>query len=515
VLLGFIHVEDLGKEIADTLKIDGRIANNIADALNKKIFAPLHPEIQKVYSPIITPETGKRPVPVPLGQVSGSNIPNPPAPKETSTTMSGVMPPHPTTQAAAMPAPVMLHQEASSETTKATTNFHFDVSPTRFATTANIPEPPKPAHVEIGSAPKASQPEAGKIQTGAGRVVNYGAQDAQPIANIQFGQVAQTTAPVAQAPRVSTEKGFIPPPPPHSAASIPTPPMPPKAPAPTPTIQTVVMPTVHTVEKTIEKNYTTVPTVVMEQKSAPWKRPEEYAPMAETKSEYSPAPHQPMPAIPAQPQVHLEMKQVSSPQATPIATAAPQKSAPVIKETITQPAFETKPIQKTPDTLDLSSLQRVAPTAQTAPPVQPQAQVPVNPPQSQQNINIPSGAPIVINATVAAVQSGNQSERQPEIRRPARPLPPRDIATPRVPGGIAEPFSRSELNPTNTNIHPAKNTPPPAPYASQDPTTLPVRPSETIQRTSFNQKTIDLSSFQKVRNTNDGPALDGNTVALK
>ena len=53
VLLGFLHPEDLAAELRDALKIDIRVATTIADAINKRIFAPLRQDIDKVYEPIL------------------------------------------------------------------------------------------------------------------------------------------------------------------------------------------------------------------------------------------------------------------------------------------------------------------------------------------------------------------------------------------------------------------------------------------------------------------------------
>ena len=53
VLFGFLHPEDMAVEIRDALKIDIRIATAIADAINKRIFTPLRPDIDKVYEPIL------------------------------------------------------------------------------------------------------------------------------------------------------------------------------------------------------------------------------------------------------------------------------------------------------------------------------------------------------------------------------------------------------------------------------------------------------------------------------
>ncbi len=56
VLMGFVHPEDFAGEIKDALGINPNIAASIADTLNKRIFAPLKDELEKVYAPAL-PET--------------------------------------------------------------------------------------------------------------------------------------------------------------------------------------------------------------------------------------------------------------------------------------------------------------------------------------------------------------------------------------------------------------------------------------------------------------------------
>ncbi|MDP3948640.1 MAG: hypothetical protein Q8Q17_01675 [bacterium] len=51
VLMGFVHPEDLARELHDNLGIDSRIAASIAEPINKKIFQPLREELETIYSP--------------------------------------------------------------------------------------------------------------------------------------------------------------------------------------------------------------------------------------------------------------------------------------------------------------------------------------------------------------------------------------------------------------------------------------------------------------------------------
>lgn len=52
ILFGFLHPEDLAKEITNALQIDPRIANSISTAVNQRIFTPLRAQIDAVYRPV-------------------------------------------------------------------------------------------------------------------------------------------------------------------------------------------------------------------------------------------------------------------------------------------------------------------------------------------------------------------------------------------------------------------------------------------------------------------------------
>ena len=51
VIMGFIHPEDLAREIKQELGINIEIANSVAIEINRKIFMPIKSEIDKVYAP--------------------------------------------------------------------------------------------------------------------------------------------------------------------------------------------------------------------------------------------------------------------------------------------------------------------------------------------------------------------------------------------------------------------------------------------------------------------------------
>jgi len=51
VLFGFIHPEDLAKEIRESLNLNPEIANSITQEIDRKIFAPIRMDLEKVYAP--------------------------------------------------------------------------------------------------------------------------------------------------------------------------------------------------------------------------------------------------------------------------------------------------------------------------------------------------------------------------------------------------------------------------------------------------------------------------------
>ena len=51
IVMGFIHPEDLAKEIKTDLDIDERLAQAVAREISRKVFSPIRSEMDKVYSP--------------------------------------------------------------------------------------------------------------------------------------------------------------------------------------------------------------------------------------------------------------------------------------------------------------------------------------------------------------------------------------------------------------------------------------------------------------------------------
>ena len=49
--MGFVHADDAAQEIRDAAQIDVKVAQSVADAINKRIFAPIRTDIDKAYQP--------------------------------------------------------------------------------------------------------------------------------------------------------------------------------------------------------------------------------------------------------------------------------------------------------------------------------------------------------------------------------------------------------------------------------------------------------------------------------
>jgi len=56
VLFGFIHSEDLAKEIQESLNLNPEIANSISEEIDRKIFNPVRADLEKVYAPSVEEE---------------------------------------------------------------------------------------------------------------------------------------------------------------------------------------------------------------------------------------------------------------------------------------------------------------------------------------------------------------------------------------------------------------------------------------------------------------------------
>jgi len=125
VIMGFLHPDDLRRELQEVLGIDIRVAASLSRDINKKILSPIIEDIRKVYTPIVseirkTPASSQIwPMP-PVGEAlkkeaEGTKIPveelKKPAPSQTPSPLSPapIFPPAP----AGLPGPFILHKEES------------------------------------------------------------------------------------------------------------------------------------------------------------------------------------------------------------------------------------------------------------------------------------------------------------------------------------------------------------------------------------------------------------------
>ncbi len=200
VLFGFLHPEDLTKEIQDSLGLNPQVAATISGALNKKIFVPLRPDIDKVYAPVAMGITqpSERPVTTSIPMFSRPSSPLPPTSSSPSSSLIDLSPPSTRSgQAAAgpsAPSPFILHQELEVKPEMQKPGFKLDIPLSKFEEVKNVELAPQAARLEIG-------PHAGetpyntvlKTETEKPKVVNYG--EINPIGTPIFGGSSPASLP--------------------------------------------------------------------------------------------------------------------------------------------------------------------------------------------------------------------------------------------------------------------------------------------------------------------------------
>jgi hypothetical protein len=175
VFMGFLHPEDLGEEIKERLNIDMRIAQAIQDDLNKRIFAPLRPDLDKVYKPLAKSEASTGPIILnDIGTVAVSSAPktisiSAPAPKPqpiaVSTATSQTLSASPTIKGAAIannnipptaPKVNRLSDVGWSRSRSADPVVKLDITPTP----GQKPEVPTPVSTPSAQPQQQSRPQA-------------------------------------------------------------------------------------------------------------------------------------------------------------------------------------------------------------------------------------------------------------------------------------------------------------------------------------------------------------------
>ncbi len=140
VLSGFLHPEDIAKEIQDALGINPNIAATIANTLNSRIFNPLRNELEKIYAPAV-PETQQQKIVQEIERPTAlaTGIPVAPPPSVPTKTISGIQPqvaPKPPT-AGVPPPPTGGPKIISTEVIPSV----LSITP---SPSVKVPEPPKP-----------------------------------------------------------------------------------------------------------------------------------------------------------------------------------------------------------------------------------------------------------------------------------------------------------------------------------------------------------------------------------
>ena len=178
ILLGFVSADDLSREISENIHLNKKHADDISSEINRKIFAPIKSEIDKIYAPAATLAEEHT---IDLRQIMKQRE-------------EEILPPKIETKVEAPPAPVegpvIIHKEAEIKPTlgiKKSLGGLFDL-------VGKKEEKPKPveAQVEIGSG---SQPTTDNKQPM--RVVHYTEMRTPLTPTTQMPPIPPSTSPLS------------------------------------------------------------------------------------------------------------------------------------------------------------------------------------------------------------------------------------------------------------------------------------------------------------------------------
>src|SRR3989344_746059 len=202
VLFGFIHPEDVSKELQEALGINSNIAASVADALDKRIFSSFRTDLDKIFSPPhLVLEEIRRPVPPPglIVKPEGTKAPTAlaetrPSPPISPTALApkppSMMPGPQITKPAAPPVPPPVFLRGGESGVKPITpgpGIHVEIpraapppptggpaggSPLGRDIRILVGTPPPPAKVVFGPAPEPPK-QTPRTELPAPRIVHY------------------------------------------------------------------------------------------------------------------------------------------------------------------------------------------------------------------------------------------------------------------------------------------------------------------------------------------------------
>jgi len=364
VLLGLVHEHDLGKEINAALGLNNpQAANDIANSISLKIFAPIKDDLAKSYRPLVGVAPMAQPITTTPSSVVQPTSPHTPtqvvSPFKPSATPAAPQPflrtpptasSTPITSSGApqtdRPAPFMIHQETEFKPAAQKTDFRVSVDAEKSVATgaasmfsAQKPQMPPAitARVEIGNDEPVKKPTMGRTDISAPRVVHY-SEASSPVSSMAGISV------MPQQPKPPSVPAF------QTPATPAHPPTAPMAPIPQPQAPLA----------SVSGSAAQRPTVNLGQFAVPSGRVA------------------PPPSVPVAPQAHLEpppQAPLHVPQPSPLAPSVPTLIQPPSSQPTPTPprAFVSPVITAPPTQQPQQQVSRpVAPTMDIAAPKPPQ-----------------------------------------------------------------------------------------------------------------------------------------------
>ncbi len=235
VLLGFLHPDDLAREIREETGLPAQVADVIQESLLQRVFAPLKNDLEKIYQPssllAAAPsmtQTSNQDTGIPLPPLTPTMPPAPPLSSPGWSKMPAEAPASgefdrlknvravgvPGQPPAAGPAPMIIHQDAGATPLQKTPDFHLERPGANIAGVTlggqKPAAPSRPAVLEFGGSgtipskmPPAPKPSGTSgFTTGASlqtpRVVHY--TEFKPAAGRSVTEITDATPPSPPTP---------------------------------------------------------------------------------------------------------------------------------------------------------------------------------------------------------------------------------------------------------------------------------------------------------------------------